>query len=319
MAKKTIPIYTRTSGSKTADDWMCFRERLKEDFQNEDLWLEAYKVFFLERIESRFLAPVRLIKDNTDPERIGAGFAIVAILCILMEHLQAFYEGVIYTTGGDQRLCEYRSSKDLFRQFLTTHEPFKSAFDKKDAERFYDDVRCGLLHEAATKGDAKIRKQRVSLTSTIFENNQEGFIVYRNSLLTSLETYLDTYKTNALHDELLRSNLFRKLDELNGVHREFYFAYGSNLLSQQLISERNIFVHLWRVGRLDGYKITFNKKSTITNNTYANIEATEGSSAVWGVVFEMDDADLDRLSRYENGYDRKNASCAEFGLALFKK
>lgn len=305
MAKKQILSTTRTSGSKIAADWKDFRERLKDNFHSHQLWAEAYNDYFLERVESRFLAPVRLIKDNFDPQKIGSGFTMVAILCILIEHLQACYEGVVYTTG-EPGLYEYKYSKYLFRSFLTTHSPFNSAFKKRDAEKFYDDVRCGLLHEAATKGDALILKDKRGDADTILEKNPDKFIIYRNALHTALESYLMTYRSKLIDDTdtLLRRNLFRKLDELNGVRRSLYFAYGSNLLSQQLESERNIFVHSWHVGRLDGFRITFNKKSTLSEQTYANIKGSEGSTT-WGIIYEIDSADFDKLNGYEKGYDRK--------------
>jgi len=303
MTPKMISKSARTSGNKTTEDWKRLRELLKKDFQNQALWNEAYNDFFLERIESRFIEPVKLIKDNRN-SRMGAGFTMVAILCILMEHLEAFYEGVIYTTGNPG-LYQYKSSRDLFLRFLTTHEPFKSEFGKKDADRFYNDVRCGLLHEAATKKDALIHKKLAGAEDTILHKGAEAFVIYRNALLESLEKYVNIYKEELNSNELLKRNFFRKLDELNGVERVHYFAYGSNMSPKQMENERGVFVHSWRVSKLCDYKLTFNKKSKEGINTYANIEADKDET-VWGVLYEIDKDDFDRLhSVYEKGYNRK--------------
>jgi hypothetical protein len=68
------------------------------------------------------------------------GFASMALACPLIETIQSFREGL-----GDTK----RRSRDLFRIFLK-HEP-KFAIFAGIADRFFEDVRCGLLHQGETR------------------------------------------------------------------------------------------------------------------------------------------------------------------------
>ena len=303
MAKRTIPQDTRTSGEYGPKDWKKLRQKIMNDSSNVENWREAFDLFFRYRIESRFLKPVRVISQSIASLKAGEGFTITAILCILIEYLQAYYEGLVYTTG-ESSLYEYHSSKDLFRRFLTSHEPFKDKFSQEDAKRFYDDVRCGVLHEGATKGNAKIRAEKGGL---LIEKTGDGFIIYRNALLAALESHIENYRAELLKSETLKTNFFRKVDELNGISRELYFAYGSNLLKDQFEVERRMFVYTWRVAKLDDYQITFNKKSRSDPSvSFANLAKQKGQTT-WGVLYEMDGEDLDRLTHeYEKGYDRRD-------------
>lgn len=110
-------------------------------------WDRAVEIFKT-RIASRYLEPVDLlIKKDNDRRPIDRryGFAILAIDCLLIETLQSFREGLTDTKG---------KSKDMFINFLTQRESFKDYFKKDDAERFYYDFRCGILHQAETMGDS---------------------------------------------------------------------------------------------------------------------------------------------------------------------
>lgn len=275
-----------------------------DDFPNDAKWGEAFEKFFLQRVNTRFLNPAKLIARKIDSPKSGEGFTITAILCILIEYLQAYYEGCVYTTSKEPNLYEYSSSKALFVNFLTGHAPFKADFSKKDAERFYDDIRCGLLHEAATKGDAKIKALG---EGALLEKSADGFVINRDALLTALEEYIRRYQEELLADASLRINFLRKIDELNGVGRVLYFAYGSNLFKEQFEVERGVFVHTSQTALLNDFKLVFNKKSTVDRSvSFANLAAIQGETT-WGVLYEIDSDDFERLGRvYERGYNRKD-------------
>jgi len=113
-------------------------------------WDRAVEIFKI-RIASRYLEPVDLLikKDNDRiPIDRRYGFTILAIDCLLIETLQSFREGLTDTKG---------KSKDMFINFLTQRESFKDYFKKDDAERFYCDFRCGILHQAEIMGDSLLR------------------------------------------------------------------------------------------------------------------------------------------------------------------
>jgi len=117
-----------------------------ENDQSND-WGKAIDIF-KKRIASRYLEPVdMLIKKDNDrsPTDRRYGFTILAIDCLLIETLQSFREGLTDTKG---------KSRDMFVNFLTQRESFRDDFKKDDAERFYCDFRCGILHQAEIMGDS---------------------------------------------------------------------------------------------------------------------------------------------------------------------
>ena len=50
-------------------------------------WAKAFHEFLFQRLESRYLKPIRLLQDNGTWE--GEGFSIVSIQCALLEFLAA--------------------------------------------------------------------------------------------------------------------------------------------------------------------------------------------------------------------------------------
>jgi len=76
-----------------------------------------------------------------------------------------------------------------------------------------------------------------------------------------------------------------------------YFAYGSNMTEENL---RQRVPSANRIGaaRLDGYRIAFTRRSARTQSGVADIVADPDFS-VWGVVFELEDAELPGLARKE--------------------
>ncbi len=94
------------------------------------------------RFTERYLAPT-LAKRN-----IRHGFTSMAVACLMVEALESFQQGWVDTRDR---------SKDAFRFFFNAHNQF-SPFRSR-AERFYYDVRCGILHQAETRGGWKIRRK----------------------------------------------------------------------------------------------------------------------------------------------------------------
>lgn len=118
------------------------------------IWEEIVQHYFRDRLESRYLKPIRKIKAPVIGETLGVGegFAMVVLQCSLIEFLQSCFDGSNYRNDGPLGPNEYRDSKTKFTDFLTGHDPFKQEFDLDTAQSFYRAVRCGLLHEARTKG-----------------------------------------------------------------------------------------------------------------------------------------------------------------------
>ena len=80
-----------------------------------------------------------------------------------------------------------------------------------------------------------------------------------------------------------------------------YFAYGSNMLTTRL-RERIQSATFFDCGFLRGKRVLFNKRSR-DDSGKANLEDSP-DAVTWGVIYEIDDGDMDTLDRIEGGYDR---------------
>jgi len=148
----------RISPHYTDDDWR------KLSFSTEDEWQTAIDIFE-DRFRGRFLEPISRIEGYT-----CAGFAVLALDCLLIETLQQFREGVPRTPSGQ--------SKTFFVCFLTKTS-FRSYFTtKKMAEKFYHQIRCGILHQAEVKENSKvlIRKDTPLIKYT---DDRKGLVINR--------------------------------------------------------------------------------------------------------------------------------------------
>lgn len=144
------------SGWKTADDWTAAKNRLLSRSSDVE-WSDVFQDFFETRLNLRYLRPIHLLQEHGTLQ--GEGFSIAAIQCSLIEFLESTVQGINYRClrkGETLKPYEYSSSSDLFRQFLTTRQPFASQFANDVAVDFYANVRCALLHEARTKGNWRI-------------------------------------------------------------------------------------------------------------------------------------------------------------------
>lgn len=80
-----------------------------------------------------------------------------------------------------------------------------------------------------------------------------------------------------------------------------YFAYGSNMSSARLRS-RIPSVKVVGQAYLKDRKVLFNKLST-DGSGKANLVESPGD-VTWGVLYEMNDSDVEQLDRIEKGYQR---------------
>lgn len=80
-------------------------------------WIQM-TIIFNDRLEGRFLKPIRLIESD---QRISnfSGFSILALDCLIIETLQQFYDDT----------DESESVGNSFTNFLTNSEFFKTFFN----------------------------------------------------------------------------------------------------------------------------------------------------------------------------------------------
>lgn len=105
----------------------------------------------------------------------------------------------------------YSNSRDMFVSFLEKNEPFKGMFSKTGAAGdFYASVRCGLLHEARTKGRWKIRVCQ----SAILAIDTDAKVVYRDKMQSAFDQFVKWYGVQLPTDRGLQEAFLRKFDSL---------------------------------------------------------------------------------------------------------
>ena len=305
MTKGNIQDDTFISAFKNVAQW----KRIREQLVIGTLWGNSKKsewevVFELlhTRIQTRFLNPIDWILEKRYDR--GEGFSVVALQCILIEFLEAFYQGKIYTTSEEPRKFEYNSSRQLFSDFLMNHEPFSKHFTSKaNANGFFDNIRCGLLHEAATKETSKINNAPNHEMLVLFEpDDPNNMRIYRENFYKAIKEFIDSYRIELLSNKELQINFIRKMDDICGIKHAYYFAYGSNMLPERLL-ERIKKYHTAFPVIVSNHKFRYNKISK-DGSAKANIEPDQGIN-VYGVCFEVDEDDFEILNKFEGGYDRR--------------
>jgi cation transport regulator ChaC len=126
--------------------------------------------------------------------------------------------------------------------------------------------------------------------------------IFRENFSRAIQEYIEAYRLELLSKMELQINFVRKIEDICGIKRAYYFAYGSNMLPERLI-ERIERYHTAFKAVLPRHKFIYNKKNDGTAK--ANIEPVDGVE-VHGVCFEIDDTDLKILKNYEVGYDQRD-------------
>jgi hypothetical protein len=198
------------AGKKTVRGWLNLKNLIEKDFNNEALWNKAF-TFFKDRLFTRYINPAEKIQNDICSEFVGEGFAISTILCSLIEALETFYQGKHFTPQKPQNEYEYTNghSKEIFKNFLTQREPFKSEF-KSLASDFYYNVRCSLLHEAATRNGWVIRVD----TARLIEKDGDKKVLNRCLFIGSVKKYIKSYKQELLKDNERKKAFIRKMDSI---------------------------------------------------------------------------------------------------------
>lgn len=220
--------------SKEKAKWETLRVEIDNSYELSSKWIDAIDLFHA-RVEKKFFRPIETIMSSKKFE--GEGFMILTAQCSLIEFLAAFREGKIYNYKAKKTspTYEYKDSGKLYTSFLLTANIFDGIFFSTDvngnkvpnvpfsAEDFYSEVRCGLLHEAKTKGDWTVNVKKGSKRETIFvEQTKTAKKIYRTILHHRLKHYVQSYCLDLkLEDSKKERRLFaRKLDDLFDFPRD---------------------------------------------------------------------------------------------------
>lgn len=213
MTKKNIDRSTKIAPKNgeckfwTVEDW----RRAKQD---ED-WDKMIQMFW-DRVNGRYLAFINQM--NKQPY---SGFAIMTLGCALIETLHQFYKGI---KSSNESICDcghHMNNSDFYIQFLTESSfIFKNHFkNKKHAAAFYNHFRCGLIHQAETKSDSKIRRKKGDL---LLEPTKNGLLVYRETFADLLKQEVENYILHLKSNDVpnLRDQFTKKMDYICRVQFE---------------------------------------------------------------------------------------------------
>jgi hypothetical protein len=206
MAKKHELI----AGWKTQADWHVAKASLVIG-GDPQAWRAVYRDFYRARLDLRYLNPIKILQDHGTFS--GEGFSIAAIQCSLIEFLESPIQGIAYKSGRHAKKLgkyEYSSSAGLFQTFLTTREPFCQEFTAPLARDFYICIRCGLLHEARTKGGWRIHAR--DSNGRMIDSAQR--VLFRDGFQVGLRRFVDAYGVELEQDTNWQSAFIRKFDDL---------------------------------------------------------------------------------------------------------
>lgn len=155
--------------------------------------------FFRERIEGRYLTPIETL--NVDPFRNG--FASMAVCCLLIDTFYQFEHGVAKSTNNQVNYTDFLRSK------------LGDIFDTQEkADRFYVDIRCGILHSAQTQNGSRLscdQENVVILTDATYNSPISVDVV---GLANRLETYFNEYCNRIRCDNTTQSCFVKKLKKM---------------------------------------------------------------------------------------------------------
>ena len=100
----------------------------------------AIAAFIVERFDERYFNPVM----NSCSKH---GFTMMAVGCLVIETLESFYQGL-----EDTR----HKSREMFSAFFERETSLKQF---RNVATFYQDVRCGILHQAEVLGGWRITRR----------------------------------------------------------------------------------------------------------------------------------------------------------------
>jgi len=264
-------------------DWLSI------DWSQQDAWETATRILH-DRIYGRFLRVVPCIKKLE-----GAGFAIMALDCLLIETLHQFQNGWLETPRG-------RSIK-AFKAFLQGTPEFRDAFDSNRAELFYRHIRNGILHQAEIKPPSVIIR-RCNLVEDV--DNGAGVQVNRDLFHQALIAAFGRYLRELRGEGNLPLDKLEELRHYCRVKMDFicqhpvpYFTYGNKLTPEQLDNlcaspPSNATLRDWELG----WEMGKGGKRLVT------LRQSSGKSAS-GELHYIPTASFKKVEKYEERYLRR--------------
>jgi len=220
----------KIAGNLTISNWEKLSKNL--NCSSDDNWSDAFQ-YFEKRIKTRYINPIKSILEIGD--NLGEGFAVVNLQCSLIETIESFINGCKSEYNTTIRKTQWKkgatiifnSNKEIFISFFNNRTPFKEL--NIDGGLFYQDVRCGLLHETQTKSNWKIRCNTAN-DNIFYDEITTSYgivekIIYRENFQKALEKLISDYKSSIVSrtivdgfcnfsGEVLRDNFREKFNHI---------------------------------------------------------------------------------------------------------
>ena len=192
----------KIAGNLTISNWNELSKNL--NCLSNDNWSDAFE-YFEERIKTRYINPIKSILEIGD--NLGEGFAVVNLQCSLIETIESFINGCKSEYNTTIRKTQWKkgttiifnSNKEIFISFFNNRTPFKEL--NIDGGLFYQDVRCGLLHETQTKNNWKIKCDTAESGLAYQEINNRNIvekIIHRENFQIYLEKLIARYRISII-------------------------------------------------------------------------------------------------------------------------
>lgn len=193
----------KISPKYSSEDWKSIRLNINSP---SDDWKQAIDIF-QDRISGRFLNQVKLIENNT-----FSGFAVMALDCLLIETLNQFWFGI-----DDTNECYRSRNWQSFRDFFKRSNHFYTFFPDDVSKVFYNQVRCGLLHQAETKQGTLINFKKSTMVNKIDPLDiSKGLEVNRKLFHAALIQEFEDYCKKLLdsNESTMRENFIKKMNSI---------------------------------------------------------------------------------------------------------
>jgi len=171
--------------------------RLTANSSTDD-WNEAIAIYE-DRMKGRYLDPIVELSHDVNKN----GFAIMAIICLLIECFYQFENGRNSTEG---------MNREKYSQFLMSiFIRFGLQLNINDAEEFYKSIRCGILHQAQTKNHSRLSSDN---DSRIIYHNGKTLVVSVPKMIDLLHDYINNYTSRLRNqgENVLRENFVKKME-----------------------------------------------------------------------------------------------------------
>jgi hypothetical protein len=146
---------------------------------------KALAQFVRERFNERYFHPIESTRAH--------GFTIMAIGCLVIETLEAFYQGRVDTKG---------ESSAMFKAFFKRDTPLKVFGEGNNW--FYKHIRCRILQQSEARGGWRILRRGPLLDNSTKSINATRF-------RTELQRAVDTYANLIVHDDRLWAHFKEKM------------------------------------------------------------------------------------------------------------